>query len=249
MSTWSWAKASVKGTSHVRAGIRCQDASVCELAGPNVLAAIVSDGAGSADFGGEGAALVCRVILQCARQHFSDTNTMPTDDELWSWLDVVRDRITLAAANRNIQSRHFAATLVCLLVSTHEFTLLHIGDGAAVLRSGDAWLVPSWPENGEYASTTFFVTDDPAPRLRIVRGRLEVSAVALFTDGLEKLLLNFATGEAHAPFFAGIFGPLQANAGNGRMNALCDNLAKYLDSEAVNRRTDDDKSLILAVRK
>lgn len=251
MTTWTWAKASVKGTSHIRAGTRCQDSSVCDQIGRGrqVLAAIVSDGAGSAEFGGEGSALVCRNILQSARQHFQATNQPPTDEQIWSWIDQVRDSITLAATRREIASRQFAATLVAVFVTPQETLLLHIGDGAAVLKVGDDWIVPSWPENGEYASMTFFITDDPVPRLRITRSENVASGVAVFSDGLEKLLLDFAAAKAHAPFFAGIFSPLLASGVNGRDTGLSSGLAKYLDSEAVNSRTDDDKSLILAVRK
>lgn len=251
MMRWTWAKASVKGTSHIRTGTRCQDSSVCDQIGQNrqVLAAIVSDGAGSADFGGEGSALVCRNILQSARQHFQSADQLPTDDEIWSWIDQVRDRIALAASHRNVASRQFAATLVAAFVTPLKTLLLHIGDGATVLKMDDDWVVPSWPENGEYASMTFFVTDDPAPKLRITRIAGTVAGVAVFSDGLEKLLLDFSTMQAHAPFFTGIFSPLMASNTAGRDNALSSGLAKYLDGDAVNGRTDDDKSLVLAVKK
>jgi hypothetical protein len=59
------------------------------------------------------------------------------------------------------------------------------------LRS-DSWSAVSWPEHGEYASTTLFMTDDAELRLRISRGQMRIEAAALFSDGLERLALDFS---------------------------------------------------------
>ena len=108
-------------------------------------------------------------------------------------------------------------------------------------------LVPSWPAHGEYASQTYFVTDDPSTDLRITRLPYPVVGAAVFSDGIERLVLRFADQTASASFFdkfaatvrgAHVIGPIP------RLNA---SLKQYLDSPAINERTDDDKSLIIAV--
>jgi Protein phosphatase 2C len=166
---------------------------------------------------------------------------------IWSWIDDARDQIRAAATRRNQDAREFAATLVCILAGEDETVVLHIGDGAAVLNIEGEWTVPSWPESGEYASTTFFVTDDPAPKLRITRVTNKVRALALFSDGLERLALNFAEHRAHAPFFEGMIRSVMAGS-VGQNFPLSAALAAYLDSGAVVARTDDDKSIILAAQ-
>lgn len=246
---WTWASATCRGTSHVKAGTRGQDASACIVAGPsNALLAVVSDGAGSASFGGQGAWMTCRTIVQAARRHLVSSSEMPSDDQCWLWLDEARDRIGQAADRRGATPRQFAATLVAVIASETESLILHVGDGAAVLHVDGEWQAPSWPENGEYASTTFFVTDEPTPRLRITRTG-GATAVAVFTDGIERLALDFASQRAHQPFFDGIVRPIKQVDGLGRIGPLSASLARYLDSEAINQRTDDDKSLILACRR
>jgi hypothetical protein len=229
----------------------CQDAVRCIVAGRagDVLIAVVSDGAGSAKFASQGSALVSRSISENARAYFSATTELPSDDEAWSWLDLARDRIGSAAAARSSELRQFAATLVAAFVTERETFVMHVGDGASVLRIGGDWVAPSWPANGEYASMTFFVTDEPAPQLRLTRVTERVDAVAVFSDGLERLALQFDETRAHAPFFDGIFKPLAAKAIVGRDRDLSASLARYLGSPTVNDRTDDDKSLILALRR
>lgn len=233
----------------MKAGTRCQDASGCVATSPfNALVAVVSDGAGSATFGGQGAWMTCRTIVQAARRHLASSSDMPSDDQCWLWMDEARDRIARAANRRGAIPRQFAATLVAVIASETESLILHVGDGAAVLHVDGEWQAPSWPENGEYASTTFFVTDEPAPRLRVTRTG-GATAVAVFTDGIERLALDFASNRPHQPFFDGVIRPIKQADGLGRSRPLSASLALYLDSEAINERTDDDKSLILACRR
>lgn len=249
--SWTWVSTRCRGTSHIRHNQPCQDAYRCIQVGTDhpILAAIVSDGAGSAQFGGQGAVIVCQTLVKNVRRHFYEQNEMPDDPILWTWLDDIRDRIALAADRRETDSRQFAATLVGVIASEKETMILHVGDGSAVVRAEDDWHSPSWPANGEYASTTFFVTEDPQPQLRITRLPYRTDAVAVFSDGLERLVLDFAAQKPHAPFFNSIFEPLLKSDQGGKNLSLTASLHRYLDSDGVNQRTDDDKSLILATRR
>jgi hypothetical protein len=69
----------------------------------------------------------------------------------------------------------------------------------------------------------------------------DVQGVALFTDGLERLALHFATKTSYQPFFA----PLFKFATD--LNATEADLAGFLASERICSHTDDDKTLVLAV--
>ena len=103
----------------------------------------------------------------------------------------------------------------------------------------------TWPAHGEYASTTFFVTDEQ-PRISIQRRATPISALVAFTDGLERLALDFSATAPHAPFFEGVLAPICQSPVTGRDAKLSQQLARYLDSPAVNARTDDDKTLLIA---
>ena len=131
------------------------------------------------------------------------------------------------------------------MITPGEAVTLHIGDSAVVGRKGPKWDVLCWPENGEYASSTYFVTDDPEPRLNITRHPREHDAFALFSDGVGDLALSHLEQAAYARFFDPMFRPVDAATGEGRLVELSAKLAAYLASPTVCERTDDDKTLIL----
>lgn len=242
---WRWASASVIGTSHSQKGDRLQDAyAVVELAGGGILA-VVSDGAGSAKFGAFGAWLTCRFLSVRFREWVRANPELPCDKELADWIDELRDQISAIATQRNSTPRQFAATLAVVVATPNESVTLHIGDSAVVGRKGAEWHVLCWPENGEYASSTYFVTDDPEPRLNIARHPRDHDAFALFSDGVGDLALSHLEQAAHPRFFDPMFRPVDAASGEGRLVELSARLATYLAGSLVCERTDDDKTLIL----
>ena len=253
MNSWTWAAASCRGTSHIKRNVRRQDAYSCSY-GTNdgkTLIAIVSDGAGSAVMGGEGASLICRTLMTRARQFDFSQEELPSDETLWEWINVARQRITQAAEARELKARDFAATVILAISSGANTLVAHIGDGSAVARydETDEWTALSWPSQGQYASSTFFVTDDPEPKLNISRCDTVVSALAIFSDGVERLALDMAAQKPFKPFFDGMIRPITTTQAQGCDQKLSMQLSSYLNGDAVNARTDDDKTLILAVCK
>jgi hypothetical protein len=244
--------ASAIGTSHLRAAGICEDSAACmELATPAgaTFVAVASDGAGSAQYPQIGSRIVTRGFCRAVRTFVNHGGRAQEIDSetVEAWLDDIRDRIGQAALNRSAGLRDFAATLVGCIVQGEGSAVVHIGDGACVVRihGEDEWKVVSWPAQGEYASTTYFVTDDPAPRIGLTYVSGEVVELAVFTDGLERLALEFSTQTAFAPFFERMLLPLKTSPA-GRQRQLSTSLARYLDSAPVTDRTDDDKTLIMA---
>jgi hypothetical protein len=242
---WRWASASVIGTSHIQNGDRLQDACVVSKVGNGCILAIVSDGAGSAKFGAYGAWVTCRFLSVRFREWVRENPGLPTEEELVDWIDELRVRISAIATSRESTARQFAATLAAIFVDQNEVVTLHVGDSAVVGRKGGEWEVLCWPENGEYASSTYFVTDDPEPRLNIVHRPREHNAFALFSDGVGDLALSHLEQSAHARFFDPMFRPVDAASEEGRLVELSAKLATYLAGPSVCERTDDDKTLIL----
>jgi hypothetical protein len=120
-----------------------------------------------------------------------------------------------------------------------------------VLRDSSAkdWHAPTWPEGGEFASTTFFLTDESEPKLRFTTTESAIDVVAAFSDGLERLALDFKARAPFGKFFDGISTPLLGKSGVGRDRDLSEKLKAFLASPQVLSRTDDDKSLVVAVRR
>ena len=242
---WRWAAASCVGTSHQRMGTRKQDAYSVARINPHAFCAVVSDGAGSASHGGQGASLICRSLIANFRSWFEHHNCLPDNEVILCWIDLVRDLLSEVAARRGLTRRQFAATLVMLVVFKGRVLALQIGDSALVARKAGVWEALCWPENGEFASTTYFVTDDPEVRLHTFNMDLEYDAFALFSDGLEAVALEQATQQPFARFFDPMLKPVDQMGGEGRLVELSGALARYLDSPALCERTDDDKTLIL----
>jgi hypothetical protein len=252
--SWSWVGACSTGTSHARTGAGCDDSAACveirSTEGDPILIAVVSDGAGSAKLSRLGSHIVTSAFCRSARIYFKKGGQASriNDDVAADWLDDIRDRIDRRAHLLGQSPKAFAATLVGVVVQRDAAAIIHVGDGACALRfrGQTEWQVPSWPAQGEYASTTYFVTDDPFPRVSVSTLVGAVDEIALFTDGLERLALDFARGEAFQRFFETMFPALRQTVAYGRQRVLSDQLRSFLDGSVVNDRTDDDKSLIMA---
>lgn len=248
---WKWASASACGTSHIRLGTAKQDTHrVILRSGEKVLIAVACDGAGTAEFGGQGAAITARTFTNEIARNVKRSLKSISDQVIWDAVDLIRDQITIAANKRDLVMRDFATTMVACLSDGRNTITAHIGDGtiAARLTSDGLWQSLSWPEHGEYASTTFFLTDETDVRLRINRFSDPVDRIVVMTDGLERLALDFAQLVPHSPFFAGISEPVFAKGDHRGSSKLSKALQRYLDSPAVNDRTDDDKTLVIAAR-
>lgn len=250
---WTWAAARCRGVMHQRAGTRVQDAFACfaPQARGQPLVAVVSDGAGSTTHGGYGAALLCRCVCSQARQHFASVDSLPDVDHLRSWMQVGRQHIAAAAARRQLLLRDFAATLVLMVSDGAESRVLHVGDGCAVIRdaTSGAWSAITWPDHGEYASMTYFVTDELPIRMQTAEHQGGISALALFSDGLEQLVLDLKARQPHGPFFDSMITPVASSSCAGKDRELSEKLSRFLNGAEINQRTEDDKTLILAVRR
>lgn len=243
---WVAAAATRRGEAHARRGARAQDALRMILRG-RVLIAAVADGAGSAPRGGAGAALAVRALTGAARAALADRPLAALEDaDLAACFETARAMLKAAAAARGLTPRDLATTAL-LALSDGETTLAgHVGDGAAVARDAEGrWRALSWPAAGEHAGATYFLTDE-ALAFRAARLDAPVTALALLTDGLERLTLDFAAAAPHAPFFDRMAAPLAALAAPGRDAALSRALGAWLASEPVAARTDDDRTLLLA---
>jgi hypothetical protein len=119
-----------------------------------------------------------------------------------------------------------------------------------VLRSRDTgkWTVPSWPFHGEYASTTRFIVDDPHPTASVVPLEGAYDGFAVFSDGMEYLILDHRERTAPAELFESYVAPLIDSEKAGRDRKFSKRLRSYLNSEKVREATDDDTSLILGLR-
>lgn len=258
LPAWRYAASSVIGTSHERSGLPCQDACACavlHVLDKDVLLGVAADGAGSAARADEGAALVCRTVCRVAPAVIADAGGVSAMTRAYAerLVSEVRDSVLLHADASGVFPRDLASTLLLAIVADDASFYLQIGDGAIVVsrhddQDGFGWIF--WPQHGEYINETCFVTDERAissMQTEVARGLID--EVALFTDGIQPLVLNYANQTVHDAFFERMLKPLRSLEQPGRSMDLETHLRQYLAAKAINDRTDDDRTLVLASRR
>lgn len=247
---WRFAAARTIGTSHLKANVPCQDRLACEVLANGSLVAAVADGAGSAALAERGAEIAVATVIAHLKHSLGDMRT-DFDAILRESATLAREKIYAEAAREGTEVRSYASTLLAVILSSDTGGALQIGDGVIVVRDGgDEWNWVFWPQRGEYANTTYFLTDEGAlDRMTTDVFPAGITDIALTSDGLEPLALHYASQTVYEPFFNGMFQSLVKAEGCGSISLLSDSLEQFLSSERVGSRTDDDVSLILATRR
>ena len=255
LGPWRYVSASVIGSSHQRVGGVCQDSNVCTVLpsalNGEVLISVVADGAGSASQSAAGSAMACRFISDAAARFVSCARindlVQATVEE---WIQGFQKAVAEQACADGSTSREYACTLLTSIVGPDAAVFFQIGDGSIVVADSEELnhCHVFWPERGEYENMTFFATETGfAANLKFENVCRNIVELAMFSDGLQRLALDFVKTMPYEPFFRGLFPSVRAMTtdDDGKLNQ---SLVDFLDSPRVNERTDDDKTLILATR-
>jgi hypothetical protein len=264
---WQVLASTSVGPAHLRQGEDGQDAfMVTERDG--LLVAAVCDGAGSAPLGGVGATMAATVAVRAATARFTE---IPDTTEGWhSALEAlfadVASRFTAAAAvvaravagrartlpplrRRGGSVQDLGTTLTLLVASPPWVGVVAVGDGFVVTRSGGdrlELLVRPDPE-GPRADTVTLLTSPAAVRTarRSVLRDPDLTGLCMGTDGLCDAALEFRGSWPQAPL-PGFFHPVFGWAEDG--SADVGRLTRLLASDRLDRVTEDDRTLLVAVR-
>jgi serine/threonine protein phosphatase PrpC len=249
MNGWRVVGAAVTGTSHERLGLPCQDALAYQ-ANESCLLVALSDGAGTAERSEFGA----QTAVQAALDALAAASAGGLPGEQAGWIELLCEAINAArsaleslAEIENQPLRAYAATL-SLAVATQEWlAVAQIGDGAVVAgESPEQLFLVNPAQRGEYANETYFLTqEDALEQVQVSVFEQAVGYLAVMSDGLTRLAIQLPAQEPHLPFFQPLFA-FAAHASQEEQAAR--HLVDFLNSERVCERTDDDKSLVLAVR-
>ena len=117
------------------------------------------------------------------------------------WLRGARQQLECEAAKTSDPLRAFACTVLLAVIGKNTAAFLQLGDGAIVLADDAAFRTVFWPQNGEYANETFFLTDpDAEQRMEFLQHPGQVRAIALLTDGLQRVGADYARAKDTRPF-------------------------------------------------
>lgn len=248
---WKYVYESMIGTSHKQSDQPCQDyckGIIHKLDFSEVLIATCLDGAGSAKLSHVGAFVAGNSFVAEAEcwLELNGHSTQPDEETVKLWVSSARKSLIEKATESEALPRDLACTLLGAVISDKWAVFIQIGDGAIVFDAEGTYQFAFWPDNGEYANTTFFLSDERyESHIRLEILTQTISELAVFTDGLQMLALDYVHIQPHTPFFKPLFTTVQTSQNQDRLN---EDLVAYLSSERMNQKTDDDKSLLLATR-
>ena len=149
------------------------------------------------------------------------------------------------AKNNNYSLDDLACTLLIVIATPSGLAAMQIGDGFITVRYPEK--LPQLlftPDKGEYINETTFVTSTNAlkdMKVKIQLGQPEF--ICASTDGLERLAIRLSDWTPFAPFFQ----PLEQYLRETENLDSDKYLEDFLNSERLNARTDDDKTLFLCI--
>ena len=232
---WQVIGAAVKGISHQKQGLPCQDALEYRcLPGGSLLVAL-ADGAGSAvcsELGAQAAVQTAITSLVSSLENCQPTECCDWVDLFWGTFESARaSLIQLSEVNGEPLSA-FATTLTCLAATPEKLIVAQLGDGAVVAGSADGVLdTVTTAQRGEYANETYFLTQEQAlEQVAIQVIDLPMHSLAVMSDGLTRLALKRPSNEPHMPFFEPMFAFVKASTPSHDGLQASVALSAFLDS-------------------
>jgi hypothetical protein len=219
-----------------------------------ILVAIASDGAGSASYSHIGSKLACQIIMKQIQDYFEKGNDISDikKGNAIEWIEKFLFEMEQISGKEDIDIREYACTLIVAILGEEREIYFQIGDGAIIVMSGNSTLEYNWvfwPDKGEYENTTHFTTERESlsENLKFEAGHFKIIKLAVFTDGIQRLALHYKSQTVYEPFFNPLFDYVKSQE-NNNIEIINEALASFLGSKRINEKTDDDKTLILAIR-
>ncbi len=237
--------ASVKGASHVKSGTPCHDAHFYQLLDDDAgIVAAVSDGMGSALHAEVGSRLASEFVVEYLAEMLSPAMD---DETVIALIETAflktNARLKEEAEITDVNIRDLNATLLVFLSMAGRQFYGQVGDCTAVAEDEDGFKVVVEQQRGEYANATYSITDP----VSVVNGLFGVfekpyASVALMSDGVESISISSKDNAVSEKFFEPFFRVLKAE--NFDSESLGRSLARFLETDRLNKRSDDDKTLL-----
>lgn len=243
---YRWAAARVTGASHQASGERSQDALTLRTGyclNHHFVVAALADGAGSAQFAEEAARFTTRKFTKVVAEEIGDWGLDGISDLMLDAAYGVHRSLRRSADHRGVHADEFATTLLAAVLTPELSAFLQIGDGG--VATGPRWRMVFRPHRGRYHNEVSFLTDDDAPdrfQQTVHEGCPEF--VALFTDGMEDLLVEPSSLAVHPPLLDYVASNLAGSARPGLNHELSAQLTNFFASGEVRSRTSDDTTLL-----
>lgn len=212
----------------------------------SMLLVAVADGAGSASLSHLGSRAACTAAILHLKSNANALANVETAEEcIRQCFDAALHEVQDLARQDGISLRELATTLQIAAIGEQHSVFGQVGDGAIVWGDPGNLRVVHWPDQAALNLTDFITSAPLTETLHITTVRIAIHRVACMTDGLSPILLDFRQKRPHGPAFESLFTTCLTAPDPSQ---LSEDLEDFLDSTQVNHRTDDDKTLVLAVR-
>jgi serine/threonine protein phosphatase PrpC len=247
---WEAVAKSVIGVKHIKAEKPCQDYSAYSLEeNRQVILGAISDGMGSAEHSDIGSRIAVDLTLKILKNQ-KVWNLRPEESTLKHFfqnlLQNVINELTKQATNNGYSIEKLACTLIAFVATPKWFSAIQIGDGQIVVSSPkrDYKLIFK-PDKGEYANETTPITSKSALReMRFCLNPTCYEFICAATDGIENISLLKTEGwKPYNKFFDGLMESIASSQKS--LKEKEEEIEHFLNTEEINRRTDDDKTLLL----
>ena len=243
-----------KGIGHNKNGTPCQDDFNYQIiSNEQVIIGAVSDGMGSAAHSELGSQIAVQTAIRFLNQN-NWLNTRLNEHQARAFfeklLKSVVTEIQAEANNKGYAVRDLACTLLAFVATPDWLAAMQVGDGLIVIRPKEeaTYKLLFRPTKGEYGNETVPITSSTASEeMQVTVIPKAVDFICAATDGIEHIsLLKSKTWIAYEKFFE----PLerQIMRPNITQTEKQNILRDFLNSEQVNQKTDDDKTVLLCIQ-
>jgi serine/threonine protein phosphatase PrpC len=239
-------------TSHQHQGIACQDYASYQVF-DDVIVGAVADGAGSAKYAEVGSRLAVDTTLKflscisnylekrkrSSGQKYSPPLSEEEAENLFGkTVTQVQQELSKHAVSRDCFAKDLACTLLVFIATPNWIAAMQIGDGfIAIHPENSEYELLFQPDKGEFANETAFITSPNAIKEK-------QKFICASTDGLEKVAIRFRDWQPFPPFFEPFEAYLRETDEPKTDYQYAD---EFLNSQRLNQRTDDDKTLLLCL--
>lgn len=237
--------ASVVGSSHLSTDTPCHDRHTYRILPNNIgYIACVSDGMGSAshaELGSQTASVFVVDFLQ------NQLNPSMSDEEIINLIKEAfietNDKLHDTAHQHGYHVKDLNATLLVLVTLKDRQFFGQVGDCTAIGKIGDDYDVIVPQQRGEYANATFSICN-----LESVENGLYQKVdkfypmVALMSDGIESISISAKDNQVSHLFYDPFFKVFSHDLFD--QFEVQKSLERFLASDRINKKTDDDKTLL-----
>lgn len=249
---WKYFYSSAKGTSHIASNTAKQDnckSLLLTVNNENYLVSAVADGAGSAKYSDLSSNYICKLFLKKTKQWLEKEKLQNlTREVIAEWFTRFQKVLNRAVSIYKLETvRDFATTLLFAILNDNFNIFVQIGDGIIVIGDENNLDCVFLPQNGEFINTTHFATETTTQKLFMFKTfENPIKRLAMHTDGIEHIAFDFKSQKPFLPFFKPFYLALEKLENYGYDEILSKQLEMFLNSDKVNKKTDDDKTLFIA---